>query len=550
MRDTLPHYLPVMPAGTPGGTLPRGDRYVFPRDSLVFSNAVTLSDLLNHIPGVYVVRGGFYGASEPVIYAGRGPAALEVYLDGVPYLPLGRDSVWLDPARIPLGPMERVEVQLLPGSLRVYMVSTRQRSTFATSEVDVKTGQFSTGGYRGGFAKRWVSGLGLSLGADYINTAGDPPSTTTAFNSVDVWLKGEYVPTGRFGVAYSVIATTFDRGALPNEPDGWKQKRSDSQLRVFYAQRDDGLGLRAQAAFASSNVSGDTLLLHGSSISEGIFDVSETAARGSAGLTTTLSSGLWPLRLDGRVSVMPLPWITLSADGRHSAYRDGRHGSRAHGAAGISLPLGFSVRGDAAWTHDLQAPALSTDLGTRTIDYSGGLRWDSKLASLEVGGARLDPFQPIGFAAGFPTLTSLSPVPQTTVVTARASIRPYPGFTLSGWYYEPRQGGGDFMPPHHARASLSFDSKFWRVFRSGIFELRGEYAAESWSRSPLGGLDSGGAVPLHGATFVETNIEMRIAGVVVFWQIRNNNFMRSTYAVGSDYPKNAQVYGVRWTFNN
>jgi hypothetical protein len=43
---------------------------------------------------------------------------------------------------------------------------------------------------------------------------------------------------------------------------------------------------------------------------------------------------------------------------------------------------------------------------------------------------------------------------------------------------------------------------------------------------------------------------MRIAGVVVFWQIRNNNYMRSTYLVGANYPKNAQVYGVRWTFNN
>lgn len=308
--------------------------------------------------------------------------------------------------------------------------------------------------------------------------------------------------------------------------------------------------MRAQAAFASSRVSGDTALLHGRSLNQGSFDLSENTARANLDLTTTLSSGLWPLRLEGRVSWMPLSWITLAADGRHSAYRGGRHGSRAHGAAGITLPLGFSLRGDAAWTHDLQAPALTQDGGYRTIDMSGALRWESRLASLEFGGARLDPFQPIGFAGGFPTVTGLSRTPQTVVATFQASVHPYPGFTLSGWYYQPRQGGGDFTPPNHARYSLTFDSKFWRVFRSGIFQLRAEYAAESWSRSPLGGLDSTGPTPLHGGTFTETNLEMRIAGVVVFWQIRNNNYMRSSYLVGANYPKNAQVYGVRWTFNN
>ena len=503
-----------------------------------------------------MVRGGFYGAAEPVIYAGRGPAALEVYLDGVPYLPLGRDSVWLDPARIPVSPMERIEVIVLPGSLRVYLVSARQRSTFATSEVDVKTGQFSTTGYRGGFAKRWRSGVGLALGADYNNTNGDPGSTTTAFNAVDLWLKGEYVPSPHFGAAYQLLTSTWDRSAEVDPGNAalaigrWKQKRSDGQLRLFYAQRDDGLGFRAQAAYASSSASGDTALLRGRTIHQGIFDFRETLPRASADLTATLSSLTWPLRLDGRISWMPLPFLTLAADGRHAAYRGGRHGTRAHGAAGITLPLGFSVRGDYAWAHDLQAPALENGGAYRTIDVSAALAWDSRFASVAVGGARLDPFAPIGFASGVPPVTSLPPAPQTTVTTITASVRPYPGFTLSGWYYQPRTSGGAFMPPHHARYSLTFDSKFWRVFRSGIFQLRGEYAAESWSRSPLGGIGPGGPEPQRGATFVETNIEMRIAGVVVFWQIRNNNFMRSSYLVGADYPKNAQVYGVRWTFNN
>jgi hypothetical protein len=74
-RDTLPRYLPVFPEAIPIGPLPRGTRYTFNADSLVLSNVQTLSDLLAHIPGVYVARGGIYGAGEIVFYGGRGSGA-------------------------------------------------------------------------------------------------------------------------------------------------------------------------------------------------------------------------------------------------------------------------------------------------------------------------------------------------------------------------------------------------------------------------------------------------------------------------------------------
>src|SRR2546427_2572472 len=140
-RDTLPRYLPVFPDGIPAGPLPRGTRYTFNADSLVLSNVQTLSDLLAHIPGVYIARGGIYGAGEIVFYGGRGGAGLEIYWDGVPYLPLGRDSVFLDPARISLAPLERINVIVLPASLRVYLVTLRQRSTENPSQVGGAPGE-------------------------------------------------------------------------------------------------------------------------------------------------------------------------------------------------------------------------------------------------------------------------------------------------------------------------------------------------------------------------------------------------------------------------
>src|SRR5204863_439975 len=85
--------------------------------------------------GVYVARGGWYGQAEIVLFGGRGPAALEIYWDGVPYLPLGRDSIYIDPARIPLAPLERVDVIVLPASLRIYLVTARARSTAAGTQI-------------------------------------------------------------------------------------------------------------------------------------------------------------------------------------------------------------------------------------------------------------------------------------------------------------------------------------------------------------------------------------------------------------------------------
>jgi len=551
-RDTAAAMLPVYPAAGAPGPLPLGTRYVFSADSLVFSNITTLSDLLAHIPGVYVVRGGYYGQAEPVMYGGRGAQALEVYWDGVPYLPVGRDSVWLDPARIPLAPIGRVEVVVLPGVLRVYLITACQRSTLATTDIRITTGVFSTAEYRADFAKRWHSGAGLSLGADWNNSNGDAGTTTTVFSATDLWLRGEYIPTPRLGTTFEIVASAWDRDASTSSATvhPWKSKRNDSRFRAFWGNRSDGLGLRVEALIASTTVSQDTAIVARSTW-EDVLDISNTWTRGEAGVTATLGEANRRWRFDAHGAWTPLPFLTVAADARHSTYTGGREGNRAHVAGGLSLPFGFSARAEYAWTRDLQAPTLASDKLQRTSDLSGALRWDHKAVTIELGGARRSAYVPIGFEAGIASVQSLGPVPTTTYATARASIRPLPGVELSGWYFNPLTGGADFEPPYHARYSVTFYSKFWRVFKSGAFALRGEVAAESWSRSAVGGVDSlAGQLPLRPGTFVETNLEMRIVGFTAFWIIRNSNAMRASYVVGADYPKSVQIYGVRWTFTN
>ena len=547
--DTLPRYLPVFPAPIAPGPAPRGTRYSFTADSFALSNIQTLSDLLAHIPGVYVARGGIYGAPEPVLYGGRGPAGLELYWDGVPYLPVGRDSLYLDPARISLAPLERVDVVVLPASLRVYLVTLRQRSTATASQVGVKSGEISTANYRGAYLRRWRSGLGLSLVADYNNNDGVSGSSNTPFNSVDLWLKAEYLPNRHLGAAYQVLSSNWHRSGGTTTPD-WHIQRRDRIVRLFAASRDDGLGLRAQASFATTSTSLDPTVAD-RHLSQGNLEVTSDWPRAHLGLAVRTLDKARPWQLEGSAGWSPLPALTLWGDVRRARYSLGRTGDRAHVAAGLTLPAGFSVHGDVAWARDLQAPVDSADTLQRTVDVAGALRWDRDWISLEVGRTRRDAFAPIGVPVSFGAVSRLGPFPRTGFFTTHGVVRLLPGLELAGWYFDPLvQGGNDFEPPYHARVSLTFYSRFWRVYRSGIFALRVEAASESWSRG-VGGRDSTGApLALPGKTFGELNVEIRIVGVTIFWIERNATLATGSYVPGLDYPRHYQFYGVRWLFTN
>jgi TonB-dependent receptor-like protein len=555
VRDTLPRFTSLLPDPVLPGPLPRGTRFTFNADSFAFSDTKTVSDLLARIPGVYIARGGLYGQAEIVLYGGRGPAALEVYWDGAPYLPVGRDSVYLDPGRIPLAPLERVDVIVLPATLRVSLVTRRQASTAPITEVGISTGQYNTSGYHGAFLKRWRSGLGLSLAADWNGINGPASSSTTSFRDVDLWLKAEYVPSGKVGISYQTLSSNWNRrGNMTPRVDSLHSKRADHLVRFFLGTRADGLGPRLDLTLASATVSRDSI--GNRSLLQANLELSASWSRASAAVVARVEGNRSPLILDGRAAWTPFHPITLSVDARHANYAQSRSSDRGHLAAGIALPFGFSVHGDVAWARDLQAPTLIDDSLQLTTDLSGALRWERSWATLEVGAARRDAFVPApAFATGLRTVTQLDPTPATDYVSVHGSIRLLPGLQIAGWYFDPVRGGGAFEPPHYARYALTFYSKFWRVYRSGIFALRAEAAVESWGSGAPAGVfsDAPGemtVLSLAGATFINVNAQIRIAGVTIFWANRNSRAFRGGYAPGVDYPRNYQFYGVVWRFTN
>src|SRR2546422_10960810 len=116
-------------------------------------------------------------------------------------------------------------------------------STETASQVGVATGEVKTANSRGAFLRRWRSGLGLSLVADYNNNDGIQGTSSTAFNSVDLWVKAEFVPSARFGASYQTLSSRWHRSEGDLTAD-WHPQRRDGIFRVFAAARDDGVGLR------------------------------------------------------------------------------------------------------------------------------------------------------------------------------------------------------------------------------------------------------------------------------------------------------------------
>jgi hypothetical protein len=464
--------------------------------------------------------------------------------------------VYLDPARIPLAPLERVDVILLPATLRVYLVSWRQSSTAATSEIGVSTGQLDLRGYRAAFLKRWRSGLGLSVVADWNDLSGATGTSSTPFHSTDLWFQADYMPRPYLGASLQIVSADWHRTAVDTPMvAGQAAKRVDEIVRFFVGGRPDGRGSRLDLMLATASVTNDPLV-GDRSVSQANLTLSTIGRRTSAALTARYGPDQSPWQFEAQAAWNFLRPLTLAGDARHTEYSNDRKGDRAHGTIGITLPLGFYAHGDVAWTREVGAPILPMDTVQETTDLEGGIRLEHRWITIDVGAARRDAYAPAEAAFPGGVIGGLSPTPPTNYLTIYGSLHLAPGLTVSGWYFDPVRNGGDFEPPRHGRYSLTFYSKFWRVYRSGIFALRAEGAVESWSGGGAAGFvqDSlTGAITtyeLAPATFIDINAQIRIAGVTIFWENRNARAFRGGYVPGTEYPRNFQYYGVRWRFTN
>ncbi len=206
------------------------------------------------MPGVFLARAGWAGRPEVVHYAGQGASSVELYWDGFALDPIGRDSAGMDLSQISLGLLQRVEVEVLPTVLRVYLFSDGQPVRHARTETSFSTGDASTNAYRIRYLNRWKDGTGLGVGVEFLGTAAARADDGHS-NSLTLWGKGSWVPSPRIGIEYQAVSTSLDRDGFQVTSAGGSQftignpdsHRTDLFLRGFVASRDDGMGLRFDA---------------------------------------------------------------------------------------------------------------------------------------------------------------------------------------------------------------------------------------------------------------------------------------------------------------
>ncbi|MDH3458011.1 MAG: TonB-dependent receptor [Gemmatimonadota bacterium] len=540
--------LPIGDPEVPIGPLTPGTRYSFTRDSLLWSGAVTLADLLTRIPGVYVARAGFVGQPEYIQYGGRGGNALEIYWDGVRWEALGGDTLFVDAGTFPLTYLRRVDVEVQPARLRVFLVSERHELLDVRSKVRVEQGAFKTARYTALFQKRARNGVSVDLAAQFVGT--DGPSKTAGSDAFDVWAKLGWSPNGKVGATYQIRRQDIDRDPLNGIP-ARMGTRADYQLGLYAGTRADGMGLRARGGVVTSTWSADSGSdLTNQSLQHAYAALRYRRASWSVEALGRIADQRTPYSLEARAGWVPIRGVVISGDARWQQHEGDRESTEIHGAAGLYLgPL--YVAGEMALGEAVQTPALPFDTAQRTVDRAvrAGIR--TKWLSGQFSLVRRDAYDPRPYPELMGPIPALGSVPATTYLVAEATVRPVSALALSGWFADPSGGEpSDLQPPQHWRAALTLRSKFWRTFRSGAFDLRAQIAVESWGAGTAGQSETGSAIALPSATFWEMHLEIQLVDFTAFWSLRNARLSDAEFVPGLTYPGNGQLFGASWVFAN
>jgi hypothetical protein len=546
--------VPVLPQLGPPGPRPALTRQVFTRDSIEWMSGATVGDLLAQVPGVYLWRGGYIGRPEPVNFQGRGATSAEYFLDGVPYVAEGVDSIAVDPALFSISFLDRVEVERWPGVLRVHLFTRRQDRLAPRSRVAIARGDRDFARYEGDLERRFPSGLGFALAGDYLSSP-TASGTSSTYSNTQVWVQGSYIPSPRFGLQLQLIHSAPNRRAFTisdvtaNDTigRGFKAGRTDAQFRLSLRSRDDGTGPALDVIYARSAWDGAGI------------DQQDDQIGGYASLvrSPTLSltaSGFhrtrWtPLDLRAGFGWNPIGPFTASAEGVLQHHFGGRTSRYVSLAAGLQPARGLALTGTARLGDLVAAPSILTDTAQQIRDFEVQLGWNRERLGLVGSYSRTSAFNPYGYAE-FLLIPTLAPSPEVEWLTLSARIAPLRWLTLQSWYSDPRKGSVDGLPPTHSLTTATIRSKFLRKFRSGIFDLKLQVGMEAWGSGTIGRDASGAPISLRGATFFKSLVEFQIQTFTVYWDRGNLSGTDLTYVPGFTLPSYGSNFGVRWEFFN
>ena len=573
--------VPVAPRIGAGALLPPRTRLVLDRDSILWHNAETVSDLLTKVPGVFLLRGGWAGRPELPNYQAHGATSVEYVLDGVPYLPIGQDSVMVDPSMLPLSFIDRVEIERVPGLLRVYLFTHRHDRQVPYSRIGIATGDLQIARYQGVLEKRSAKGVGLTAAFDHFSVPVQRGGVG-AYSNTQGWLRLDYVPSTRAGAEVQLLTSGPDREPLLSSsepPDTLSRARNGSRrdlmARLFLAGGHDGLGPRLDLIVSrtawTDHIEKDSTRTITSVIDTAgggtVFDTTYSVRDHKRGVTqagavaawrqsgaSLEATGFWrsawtPLDLRVRAGVAPARFFTASVEAARLNHDGGRTSEWVMGRAGLALPLGFSASGVWRKGSVVESPAILTDTAQDLDDRSVTAGWRLGFAEVEGSYTWNAAFQPAGYAQ-YPALPLIAGSRRSEWVTVNARVAPRQWLILDGWYSEPRHFRPEGQPPTHSIINATIQSKFLPTFSSGSFNLKLQVTMEGWSHGELGRDTSGTVVRLRGATYFRGYIGLQVGAFTAYWDRYNLNGTRLFYVPPMVVPGYAQTFGVRWEFIN
>ncbi len=533
------------------GPLPAASRLILTRDSLDWAHASSLADLLQRVPGVYLWRGGWNGQPQYPNYQARGATSVEYYLDGLPYLPAGADSVGVDPSLIAVSLLDRVEIDRWPGLLRVRMYTLTHDRLAPRSRIAVSRGAADFARYQGSLQKRTRSGLAFAVGADNISVPA-ASGIRPPFESTSILAQGSWMPSRHYGVLFQYVRSRPDRDPVLIGSDtvsrGFNEaRRSDVQLRGIWRRDTTGLGPRADLLFGRSRGS-DSLVPTQEIWHAGLVAGIRAPA---AGLSL---SAFWRSRwtsLDTRIDGgwSPRRAVTLSGEAAYQRHDGGRTSRWLGGRAGISLPYGFELTGSGRFGEAVAAPAILLDSARSLRDWQVSALWRQRWIELEGSYSRTAAFAPFAYQP-FAGVAVIGSAPATEWLTAGGRLTPLSWLTLEGWYSNPRRGTLEGMPPKHSFGAGTIRTRLERIFPSGVLDIKLRLAVEHWYPGVLGRDAAGAPVTVAGATFFRSLVQVALGSLQFYWDRSNLTATERVYVPGLPITGRPSEFGVRWTFMN
>ncbi len=545
--------LQPLPLAGASALYPPGARRVFTRDSIDWIAAQTVGDLLAAVSGVYLQRGGGFGRPEMPTYRAGGAGSVEFVVDGMPFTPMGRDSLAVDPSFFSLALFDRLEVIHSPSTLRVMLWTRRHDRQATRTKIGLSTGDLGLARYLASFERRYPSGWGLSLAADYFGVNA-PPGGSGGSRVTNAFAQVGYLSGAHFGVQAQVLVEAIRRDVLLSDgtagdtlTDALAGTRTEGQLRASWTENATGLGGRVDLYAGRTTWRGD-------SVNRSLGHFGAIAAYRQPTWSSELS--IWnqtqwtPLDARAVLGWSPIERVSGSIELAEQRHVGDRQSAWATARLGVRLPLDLLASGVVSEGHRVLVPALVDDSVRRFTDYSATIAFNRRRIGVDVGYVRNDAGQPVAFSE-FRGVPQLGPRPVVEWASVHARLAVLGWLTLESRYDHPLNGVlPDGVPPHHALSTATINSRFLHNFPSGVFRLKVQGVMESWSPGLAGRDTAGAAIAQPGATFFRGVFQLQIGSFIVFWDRANMRASKPGYLPGYRLPSLMSTYGVRWEFAN